>query len=254
MDITLAYSDMLLPPLLQQTSHTSETHYYPLTPSSRSRPVLIHSHASGPFLSSSSTSGAGKGFNITIYSSDEAQCSIAGVEVSLDWWGTLGRWGPRYAQAALAWGVGVCALVLYQAWEASDSATAISPSSPYMPSVELSLARFAAHSLPRLVPISFLVSLLPFPSAMWLGNAGEPSFGIIAPVLGVIVVGMVCVLWFVVAMSVNTAGWVLRKVGRITRYVVMLGSYPIYMSFKPLLLPRSDREKTWALGGALLFP
>lgn len=110
------YLDALLPPLLQHTSHPSETHYFPLAPdATRPSPILLHSHASGPFVPRTTPS---RGFKLRVYASGE--CFPSSLSLQIDWWGTLGRWGTRYAPAAISWAVGIVALVLFDAWTEFD--------------------------------------------------------------------------------------------------------------------------------------
>ena len=64
-------SDPLLLPLMMQSLHESETHYYPLTCFNQRR-ILLHAHSSAPF----SYAGSTRGLNFTIYSLGTAGCSI----------------------------------------------------------------------------------------------------------------------------------------------------------------------------------
>ncbi|OSX59394.1 hypothetical protein POSPLADRAFT_1048720 [Postia placenta MAD-698-R-SB12] len=192
-------SDALMPPLLQHTSHPSEAHYFPLLPG---RPILLHSHASGPFLPQ-----VRRGFNLTIHSSNDRGCGVKAIKISVDWWATLGRWGPRYAQAALAWGIGLCGLAMYYALATGEHIPEA------IPSVEQSLVRIARDLLPRLLVLSFFGSCLPFPLTTWLGNKDESAFAILAPILGVMVFGLVYLVWLVLGMSVNAVAWLVRRTG-----------------------------------------
>ncbi|CCM00426.1 uncharacterized protein FIBRA_02458 [Fibroporia radiculosa] len=205
-------ADALLPPLLQHTSHPSETHYFRLVAQEPSpRPILLHSHASGPFLSSDIKHPIfSTGCNLTIYSSNEQKCAVSSIEISIDWWGTLGRWGSRYAQAAVTWGGGVCALLICSFWGVSPYITAAT-------SVTQSLHHFISHTFPRLLLASVLVSLLPLPVPFWVGNAGEPIFVAVAPILGITAVGLVVISWIVLRISVSAAAWFLKKVGNVRR-------------------------------------
>ncbi|KZT05617.1 PGAP1-domain-containing protein [Laetiporus sulphureus 93-53] len=196
-------SDAQFVPILQHTSHQSETHYFSLDPHSPRKPILLHSHASGPFLPPTAPA-AGKGFNLTVYSSDERGCALESMVLTVDWWGSLGRWAGRYAQAAVAWGVGICALILHYAWSVTEAG---GPS----PSIVHSLAHIVSYVLPRLLPASIVISLLPLPESLWLGNAGEPAFAIIAPILLGVTVGLIAITWVVV-------GGLVQLVGRITAF------------------------------------
>ena len=46
--------------------------------------------------------------------------------------------------------------------------------------------------------MSVVVSFVPLPAGMWLGNVGEPVLAGLASVLLVVVFGLVCVSWAVV--------------------------------------------------------
>ncbi|GBE79854.1 GPI inositol-deacylase [Sparassis crispa] len=181
--------DVLLSPILQHTSHPSETHYYPLHPSAR--PILLHSHASGPFISRPA-----RGFTLTIFSSGENACNINRLKIRFSWWGTLGRWGVRYGTAAASWSVGVVALVIFHAWSLTDA-------SGRTPSVSLALSHFAHQRLPQLLFLSLAISFLPLPSGFWLGNVGELFLVPLAPLLLLIVTGLVCLTWGMLTVLVS---------------------------------------------------
>ncbi|KAH8094931.1 PGAP1-like protein-domain-containing protein [Cristinia sonorae] len=168
-------TDPLLLPLLQHTSHSSETHYFPLTSS-----VLIHTHASAPYVSQTNT----RGLNFTIHSSGE--CYIDSLDISIDWWGTIGRWGVRYWSAAGSWAVGVVSLMVWLNWSSHEAG--------WVPPVRHSLIHFVRR-LRDLIPRSLLLSLLPLPHGFWLGNAGQPIFAILAPLLLVVVTALVSLSW-----------------------------------------------------------
>ncbi|OBZ70020.1 GPI inositol-deacylase [Grifola frondosa] len=200
-----ACEDALLPPLLQHTSHPSETHYFPLAPRS-TRPILLHTHASAPYIGTSVTYA--RGVDLVVYSSGE--CSVAHVELRLDWWGTLGRWGARYATAAASWAVGIVALLLFNAWRAADASGAL-------PDVRSSLDRFARCVLPWALLASYVFSLVPLPAGFWLGNRGEPIFAPIAPLLLLIVTGLVFVSWWTLSLMLWPLSRILGMIGRSSR-------------------------------------
>ncbi|GJE84539.1 GPI inositol-deacylase [Phanerochaete sordida] len=189
-------TDALLWPLLQYTSHPAETHYFPLGPRSR---ILLHTHASAPFISSAYTHG----LNFSVYSTGESACAIERLELAVDLWATLGRWGTRYAAPAASWAVGVVAISLFDAWRAVDAVGV-------MPSVGSSLATFASARLPILLILSFLTSFIPLLVDMWLGNRGEWQLSPIAPLLLLTVTGLVSVSWAVISILM----WPLRKLAR----------------------------------------
>ena len=188
-----------MPPLLEHTSAPVETHYFPLLQHDPHHRILLHSHASGPFIRAPQ-----HGFNLTIHASPPG-CAPAHLHLSVSWWGTLGRWGTRYAQAALAWAVGVVALALHHAWAAG---------SQQVPSVGASLGWLVRRGLVRMLALSVVLSFVPLPAGMWLGNVGEPVLVGIAPVLVLVVFGLVCVSWAVVNGSLVAASRALSCVVR----------------------------------------
>lgn len=100
--------DALLSPLLAHHTHPTETHYYPLMPSFH-RPILLHSHAAAPFISTNHT----RGMKLVVYS---GECQVTSITISIDAWGTIGRWGYRYAPAAVSWATGAVAVTLFNWW------------------------------------------------------------------------------------------------------------------------------------------
>lgn len=179
-------------PLLQYTSHPFETHYFPLAPNTA---VFLHTHASAPFVPSVYTHG----LNLTIYNTGEGGCSVERIELSLDIWATLGRWGVRYAGPAASWAIGVVGILLYDAWKSTDILGTV-------PSVGASLATFVRRRLPILLVLSTIMSLLPLPTDMWLGNNGEWTLAAIAPTLLFAITGLVAVSWLVILVMM----WPLR--------------------------------------------
>ncbi|KAH9912392.1 PGAP1-like protein-domain-containing protein [Fomitopsis serialis] len=170
--------DALMPPLLEHTSDHFETHYFSLLQSQPHQATLLHSHASGPFVSTPL-----HGFNLIVYTSNDQPCSVENLYISINWWGTLGRWGTRYAQAVIAWGVGIVALALHHAWGAGEGPRPV-------PNVAESLSYLATRWLPKMLVLSVAVSFIPLPTGMWLGNVGAPVFAGIAPLLLLVVVGL----------------------------------------------------------------
>ncbi|KZT71514.1 PGAP1-domain-containing protein [Daedalea quercina L-15889] len=178
--------DALMPPLLEHSSDHAETHYFSLLQNDRHHQVLLHSHASGPFISAPL-----HGFNLTLYTSNDQPCAVRSLRISINWWGTLGRWGTRYAQAVVAWSIGVVALALHHAWGAGKGLGTV-------PAVSQSLSYFATRLLLKMLALAFVVSLLPLPTGMWLGNVGAPVLVGLAPMLLLVAVGLACVSWAVV--------------------------------------------------------
>lgn len=171
-------------PLLEHTSHPAESHYHPLT---LARKKLLHTHGSAPYISSPYAHG----LNLTIYTDGEGTCALSAVDITVDWWATLGRWGGRYGAPAATWAVGVVALVLY---DASQTAEALGT----VPRVIDSLAKFLRARLPYLLGASYFISLIPLPAHLWLGNRGEPLLAPLAPLMLLVATGLVSVSWWLV--------------------------------------------------------
>ncbi|KAF7355691.1 GPI inositol-deacylase [Mycena sanguinolenta] len=201
-------ADPLLAPLLVHTSHPSETHYFPLTvfPSHR---ILLHTHAAAPHVHSERAGSPGLRF--TIYSSGSLSCKsdLVGFDLTIDWSATLGRWASRYFTVVPTWAVGVVAVILFQAWGASE---ANGPTSQ-VPTVEQSLASFTGKPLQGLLLCSIVLSAVPLPESFYLGNRGQPLFSIIAPLLLLISTGFVCLSWWMLQALI----WPLGKLGRFRR-------------------------------------
>ncbi|KAH7918352.1 PGAP1-domain-containing protein [Leucogyrophana mollusca] len=192
-------AEPLLAPLLMHSSSSAETHYYPLH---HSKPVPLHTHSSSPYIPSV-RSGPSRGVYFTIYTSDSGCSTTTQLALSIDWWATLGRMGTRYPTTLVSWSVGVVALVLFHAWGDAEK--------DRIPSVQQSLSAFAVRTLPKLLPVSFMVALISFESDYYLGTEGEPAFAIITPLLLLGATGLVCVSWWLLAASL----WLLSRVGRI---------------------------------------
>lgn len=143
------------------------------------------------------------GLNLTIYSAGESGCVIDKLDLSVDVWATLGRWGTRYAAPAASWAVAVVATLLFDAWRTAETVGT-------MPSVGASLAVFVRARLPILLPVLLFVSFFPLPVDMWLGNRGEWLLAPIAPLLLLTVSGLVAVSWVVVL----TLMWPLRALSK----------------------------------------
>ncbi|KAF9268404.1 PGAP1-domain-containing protein [Marasmius fiardii PR-910] len=191
-------SDTLLHPLLAHLSHPSETHYFSLTVPPPRR-ILLHTHASGPYIRSRVIGG----LEVDIYSSDVSGW-LREFELSVDWMGTLGRWSSRYLTTLPCWIVGVVSLILYEAWSVGDHGAAI-------PTVYQSLRWFGRRTYPKLMVASFLVSVLPVSVEYYLGNSGTLVFAPIAPLLLTVATGLVYVSWALL----NVIMWPVEKVGRL---------------------------------------
>ena len=107
-------ANALFLPLLSHTSQPYESHYFPLQPGF-GRPILVHSHASAPYVDSSHTVG----HTLTMHSSGE--CWVDQIKLTVDWWATVGRWGTRYGPAAVCWAVGIMAILLWDVWKTAEN-------------------------------------------------------------------------------------------------------------------------------------
>jgi len=67
-----------------------------------------------------------------------------------------------------------------------------------MPSVSETLSLFVRKTLPRLLGVSFVVSLLPLPRDYVLGNGGEVFFALLTPLILLLVTGLVIASWWAI--------------------------------------------------------
>lgn len=178
---------------MQYTSHPSETHYFALASTS---PILLHTHGAAPFVPSRHTHG----LNLTIYTSGEGGCVLRGLKVTVDWWATIGRWGVRYAAPATGWAVGIVAIILFDAWGTLEC-------SGVMPDVMSSLSAFIRKRLSWLLLLSSLISFIPLPVQIWLGNGGEPMLVGLAPLLLLIATGLVSISWWMITLLKWSLAW-----------------------------------------------
>lgn len=94
--------------MLLHTSSLVEAHFYRLQNDHAS---FLHGHQSAPFLPLARESSTG--LNISIFTSGE--CSARELELTIDWWNSFGRWGPRYWNAVLSWSVGIISFMFFTA-------------------------------------------------------------------------------------------------------------------------------------------
>ncbi|KAJ8698746.1 GPI inositol deacylase [Pleurotus ostreatus] len=189
-------SDTLLPPVVMHTSHSAETHYFPLVPITEpAQRILLHTHATAPYVPQ--TPGGTVGTNIVIYSSGSAGClsDLEALFIELDWSATVGRWASRYPTTLVCWAVGIVALILFRSWGVHDKGAP-------MPSVSQSLSDFVRRALPRLLWMSFVLSFLPFPVSIYLGNRGQLWFSFLAPLILCLATGVVCISWMILAVLI----------------------------------------------------
>lgn len=67
-----------------------------------------------------------------------------------------------------------------------------------VPSVPKTLSSFIRESLPRLLGVSFAVSLLPLPQDYVLGNGGEVFFALLTPLIILLSTGLVIASWWAI--------------------------------------------------------
>lgn len=65
-----------------------------------------------------------------------------------------------------------------------------------LPGIQVSISAFINEKLLWTMAIAFVVSFLPLPEDLWLGNSGSPLFAPIAPCLALIALGLLCVTWW----------------------------------------------------------
>ncbi|KAF9567400.1 GPI-inositol-deacylase [Agrocybe pediades] len=195
-------SEALFPPLLMHTSHPAETHYFPISRSNGDGRILLHTHLAAPYIDQSQHFPSS--LNFTIFSSGETECrkGFSELEIAIDWSATMARWSSRYLTTMVGWSAGIVALVFFQAWSSQDARVPT-------PSVDESLALFASTQLPYLLPLSFLVSLLPLPECLYLGNKGVGFLAPITPLILLICSGFVCLTWW-------TLSFILGLLGKLT--------------------------------------
>lgn len=198
-DFSDADSPSLFPPLLVHKSHPAETHYYRLE---HETSVALHTHASAPYIPLSRYSPSYSS-ELWIYSVGTGCEDVNKFTLNIDWWTTIGRIATRYPTTLISWGVGVVALLMFQAWRESGKGL--------MPSVQDSLTAFICRLLPKLLAASFVVALLPLSPNYYLGTQGEAFLGYLAPVLLVAATSLVCTSWWLILLFM----WPLRLLSRL---------------------------------------
>lgn len=68
-----------------------------------------------------------------------------------------------------------------------------------MPSVFETLSLFIRETLPRLLGVSVVLSLLPLPHDYLLGNRGEVVFALLTPLILLLTTGLVVVSWLAIS-------------------------------------------------------
>ena len=83
-----------------------------------------------------------------------------------------------------------------------------------VPSVPKSLSLFIRESLPRLMGVSFAVSLLPLPQDYVLGNGGEVFFALLTPLILLLSTGLVIVSWWAICIIMFPIRFLGHKLAR----------------------------------------
>lgn len=185
-------SDALLPPIIMHASQPTETHYYPIH--ARGRRILLHTHRSAPYISSTAASYAPLDF--TIYSSGSIGCNMPGFSLGVDWPATLGRWAPRYLTALITWSVGIVSVIICSNFDRGGA----------VPTVTLALGIYIRHMLAKSLIVAISVAFLPIPAILYLGTGGQISFAPIAPFLLLMATGLVCLSWILLEGLLSLTG------------------------------------------------
>ncbi|KZW04344.1 PGAP1-domain-containing protein [Exidia glandulosa HHB12029] len=147
-----------MPPVALHQSSMAELHLHPLYPRSSTR---IHSHASGPFIPRREVA---LGTELTVLTTGD--CVVSRIDVSVDWWHSLGIWATRYWGAIATWGVGIVAIAILRAWSVA-SRTGSSPS------LSVTLDWIGSRLLPGLAASLSVLAIVPLPVDALLGNSGD---------------------------------------------------------------------------------
>lgn len=67
-----------------------------------------------------------------------------------------------------------------------------------MPSVSETISLFTRETLPRLLGVAFVISLLPLPQDYVLGNEGEIVFALLTPLILLLSTGLVIISWWII--------------------------------------------------------
>jgi len=121
--------------------------------------------------------------------------------LSVDWWASVGRTGPRYTTTLLSWSVGIVSLLLFHFWSLEGQQL----------SVHESLGVFVRRRMLPLMVVLGVFALFPLGPDYCLGVGEE--IGMLRALLAVVLVGvatgMVCVSWWILVALM----WPLKFVG-----------------------------------------
>ncbi|KLO19789.1 PGAP1-domain-containing protein [Schizopora paradoxa] len=194
-ELSASCEGALLPPMLWHVAGTSESHYYRIE---HKKTIYLHTHSSAPFLPlhGHPIDSLSNGISLTIHSSGE--CGVSKLDISIDWWNSFGRWGARYWNAVLAWGAGIIGLAFgWSLWKWDSGASMTAPGQ--------TLNSYVGQ-LPKAMVLATIIALLPLPSSMLLGNAGEIVFSPIAGFILFLSSGLVCLTWVILSFCSSVYG------------------------------------------------
>ncbi|KAF8165658.1 GPI-inositol-deacylase [Crassisporium funariophilum] len=191
-------SEALMAPLIMHTSQPAETHYYPVTMFAGRR-ILLHTHRAAPFVYEAP--GYPTSLDFTIYSTIEGDCrdEFKEFEIAIDLSATLGRWSSRYLHTLISWAAGVAVISVFLAWSQEDHGGSV-------PSVPQSLDLYGRGLFRYLILASLLMSVIPLPESIYLGNKSSLLFAPIAPLILLIASGLVCVSWYMLVLLLTVIG------------------------------------------------
>ncbi|KAG8993305.1 GPI inositol deacylase [Tulasnella sp. JGI-2019a] len=170
-------ADHLIPPILHHISSDSESHFHPLLSSS---PILLHSHSSGPFLEPNLP-----GLFLRLYSTGNVDsCTVTGLNITVAWRASVGRWALRYWSSLVVWGIGVVSSSMALSWFRWEQGA------PF-PTLFQSHAAFASSIYPTLSITLVALSCLPMPKDVLLGMSGQPIYSVLAPLCLLLATGFV---------------------------------------------------------------
>jgi len=165
--------------------------------------------------------------HLTIYSSGTASCisGLKGLEISIDWYATLGRCASRYLTTTIAWAAGVSSLTLFLGLGKYDRGGALCMLSSQllmnfclirsfiapMPSLDQSMRRYSQLLWRSFLPMSLLASFMPWPTKLYLGLGIAGPFAPLAPLILLTASGLVIAIWWILI----GFKWLLRPVGRV---------------------------------------
>jgi glycosylphosphatidylinositol deacylase len=191
-------SALLHPLLTLQSPH--EAHHHPLHPSFP--PALLHAHAGGPYLPSPV-----RGLNITVHGSAPSACRPTHLELTLDAWATVGRWGARLWPSLAASGVAFAALAFF-------TLLSTTPAGTPAPALAGTLHSLTTCRLGPLMLGALGTALLPLPPTLALGTAGHPLFAPLAPLVVFCGAGLLVLSSYLLKALLTTYGALLACVSR----------------------------------------